>query len=430
MVRPGAKLSGAVRVPGDKSISHRSVVLGAVAEGDTRIRGILEGHDVLATITAFRQMGVDITGPDQGRLSIRGVGLDGLSAPTDNLDLGNSGTAMRLMAGLLSGQKFGTCLVGDESLSSRPMKRITIPLTRMGACIETGVDGCPPITIQPTDRLIGIHYVLPVASAQVKSALMLAGLYADGETCVEEPAPTRDHTERMLRGFGYPCTQRDGRICVKGKGRLQGAQIEVPGDLSSAAFFIVAAAITDGSSLRLSHVGVNPTRIGLLEILREMGASIKVEQARDACGEPVADLQVKAAPLRGIEVPVELVSSAIDEFPILCIAAACADGVTVVRGAGELRHKESDRISAMVTGLRTLGIDVEEFPDGMSIRGGSIQGGSVASHGDHRVAMAFCIAGNRARSSVEVQDCANIATSFPNFLEVAATCGMHIDVVN
>lgn len=427
MVRPGARLAGDLRVPGDKSISHRSVVLASVATGNTQISGILEGTDVLATIDVLRSMGVKITGPNQGKLEVHGVGLDGLSAPDRTLDCGNSGTAMRLLTGLLAGQRFSTRLVGDESLSRRPMRRVTDPLTQMGAHVETGLDGAPPLCIKPVNGLAGIHYVLPVASAQVKSALLLAGLYAKGETCIEEPTPTRDHTERMLRGFGYPCRQSDRGVCVQSGGVLRGTQIDVPADMSSAAFFIVAATIASGSNLRLSHVGVNPTRSGLLDILGKMGAAVRITHLREVCGEPVADLHVKSAKLTGIEVPYEQVSLAIDEFPILCVAAACAQGVTVIRGATELRHKESDRIASMVTGLRTLGIDVQEYPDGMCIQGGELRGGRVSSKGDHRIAMAFCMAGIRAQSSVEILNCGNIATSFPNFLETAQSCGVDID---
>ena len=426
VVRPAGGLSGDLRVSGDKSISHRSVILGSIAVGTTKISGILQATDVFATIDAFRKMGVKITGPDEGNVSIQGVGLDGLSPPEDKLNLGNSGTAMRLLAGLLAGQKFGTNLVGDDSLSGRPMRRVTDPLAKMGARVETGPEGTPPLSIKPVGDLNGIHYVLPVASAQVKSALLLAGLYAHGETCIEEPVPTRDHTERMLGGFDYPCRQREHGMCLRGGGVLHGTQIDIPADLSSAAFFIVAATIAEGSHLRLSHVGVNPTRIGLLNILKTMGAVIRVEHEREICGEPVAELEVESAKLQGVEVPLEQVSLAIDEFPILCIAAAYAQGVTMIRGATELRHKESDRISSMVKGLRNLGIDVEEYSDGMSIRGGQVQGGTVSSNGDHRVAMAFCIAGVQATSSVEIQDCGNIVTSFPGFFDAAKSCGMDI----
>ena len=337
LVRPGGRLAGDIRVPGDKSISHRAVILGSIATGDTGVRGLLEGTDILATIEALRNLGVEIEGPEQGKLLIRGVGLTGLRSPNRTLDLGNSGTAMRLLTGLLAGQKFPTTLVGDESLSRRPMRRVTDPLTQMGAHVETAANGTPPLSIAPVNGLHGIHYALPVASAQVKSALLLAGLYANGETCIEEPVRTRDHTERMLTGFGYPCTQHRHGVCVVGGGVLHGRQIDVPADLSSAAFFIVAATIAHDSKIQLPHVGVNPTRSGVLEILMEMGARIEHENAQEVCGEPVADLVVRSTSLRGVDVPPDKVPLAIDEFPILCIAAAAAQGATTIRGAEELR---------------------------------------------------------------------------------------------
>lgn len=415
-----------MRVPGDKSISHRAVMLGSIAEGATRVSNLLEGSDVLATVAAFRQMSVEIEGPENGCLSITGVGLRGLAAPTDSLDLGNSGTAMRLLTGLLAGQQFGSRLTGDASLSGRPMRRVVDPLTQMGASITSTARGTPPLDVHAVDSLKGIEYALPVASAQVKSAVLLAGLYARGKTCVEEPRPTRDHTERMLAGFGYPCERNGRSVCVQGGGNLYGSVIDVPADLSSAAFFIVASTIAPGSQLRLSGVGMNPTRTGVIDILRRMGASIEMEGERVVCGEPVADIVVRYAPLKGIDVPLDLVPLSIDEFPVLCIAAGCARGTTTIRGAAELRHKESDRISSMVSGLRALGISTEEFEDGMSITGGEMTGGSVDSFGDHRVAMSFCIAGLRASTRIEVGDCGNITTSFPGFLRTVSDCGLRI----
>lgn len=401
-------------------------MLGSIAEGMTRVANLLEGTDVLATVSAFRSMSVEIEGPHNGNLMIRGAGLRGLRRPEADLDLGNSGTAMRLLSGVLAGQTFASRLTGDPSLSGRPMRRVIDPLTRMGASITATSAGTPPLSVRPARFLKGIRYVLPVASAQVKSAVLLAGLYAQGETCVEEPRPTRDHTERMLAGFGYPCESGQGEVCIQGGGRLSGTDIDVPADLSSAAFFIVAATIAPGSQLRLIDVGVNPTRTGVIDILRRMGASITTENERLVCGEPVADIVVRHAPLKGIDVPVELVPLAIDEFPVLCVAAACARGTTKLRGAGELRHKESDRIASVVKGLRVLGIDADEFADGMDITGGHFGGGSVDSAGDHRVAMAFCMAGLRADAVIHVRDCGNIATSFPGFLETAAGCGLRI----
>ncbi len=403
-------------------------MLGAIAEGRTHISGLLEGEDVLATIGAFRAMGVPMEGPVRGRLVIEGVGRNGLRAPRQALDMGNSGTAMRLMAGLLAAQPFDSVLVGDASLSRRPMGRVAEPLARMGALIETAEGGRPPLRIRGGRQLRGIEYAMPVASAQVKSSLLLAGLYAEGRTCVTEPAPTRDHTERMLRGFGYRVTTRARTICLEGGGRLRGCDLEVPADLSSAAFFLVGAAIAPGSELRLEHVGVNPTRSGVLEILRQMGADIEILDPREVGGEPLADLRVRGGRLHGIRIPEALVPLAIDEFPILFIAAACAQGETVLTGAQELRVKESDRIAVMAQGLRRLGVDVHETPDGAVIRGGRLEGGEVESFGDHRVAMSFAIAALVAAAPITVRDCKNVATSFPNFVELARCAGLGISV--
>ncbi len=424
-IEPGGRLSGTVRLPGDKSISHRAVMLGAIAEGVTEVSGLLEGKDVLATIAAFRAMGVNIEGPRQGRLTVHGVGLQGLRAPQRPLDLGNSGTSMRLLAGLLAGQPFTSVLTGDASLSRRPMGRVITPLTQMGASI-CGRDGRPPLTIAGR-RLRGIDYELPVASAQVKSCVLLAGLYADGETCITEPAPTRDHTERMLRALGYPlASPAPGRWCLHGGGRLRSVSITVPADISSAAFFLAGAAMTPGSQLLLPGVGVNKTRTGVLNILHAMGADIEVLREREVGGEPVADLFVRGGALRGVTIEPDQVPLAIDEFPAIFVAAATAQGETVLRGAAELRVKESDRIQAMAEGLQRLGIDARPLPDGMVIRGGNLQGGCVDSHGDHRIAMAFAMAALVAQGVIEVRDCANVATSFPNFVGLAAEAGLKI----
>ena len=430
VVQPGGALTGRVRVPGDKSISHRSIMLGALAEGVTRVSGFLEGADSLATLRAFRAMGVEIEGPEQGRVTIHGVGMHGLRRPDAPLDLGNSGTSMRLLTGLLAGQGMAVTLTGDDSLSSRPMRRVTDPLARMGARIDTTGAGTAPLRIHPVERLHGIDYELPVASAQVKSALLLAGLYAEGETCVTEPAPTRDHTERMLQGFGYAVRREGSRICLRGGGRLTARDIEVPADISSAAFFLVGASIAPGSDLVLEHVGINPTRDGVITILRLMGADIEVLNRRDVGGEPVADLHVRHAPLKGIRIPEELVPLAIDEFPALFVAAACAEGETVLTGAAELRVKESDRIQVMADGLRVLGIEAEPTPDGIRIQGGRIGGGEVFSHGDHRIAMAFAMAGLRAAGTIRVQDCENVNTSFPGFSALATGSGLQMEVIH
>lgn len=428
-IAPGGVLQGRLRVAGDKSISHRAVMLGALADGVTRVTGLLEGEDVLCTLAAFRAMGVAADGPTQGRLTLHGVGLHGLSAPRDALDMGNSGTAMRLMTGILAGQSFDSVLVGDESLSKRPMKRVSDPLGQMGARIETAADGRPPLCISGGQTLRGIDYKMPVASAQVKSSLLLAGLYARGETVVTEPAPTRDHTERMLRGFGYDVTVEGARARLRGGARLTACAIDVPADISSAAFFLVGAAISPGSELVLEHVGINPTRIGVIAILKLMGADITIENAREVGGEPVADLRVRGGRLRGIRIPEDQVPLAIDEFPALFIAAACAAGETVLRGAHELRVKESDRIAAMAQGLKRLGIAAQETPDGIIIQGGQLQGGEIDSHGDHRIAMAFAIAGLRAAGPITVRDCRNVDTSFPGFAELAKRAGLAVAAV-
>ncbi len=425
-VSAGGRLQGRIRVPGDKSISHRSIMLGSLAEGVTEISGFLEGEDSLATVAAFRAMGVAIEGPHQGRVTINGVGLHGLKQPSGPLDCGNSGTSMRLLAGLLSGQSFDVELIGDASLSRRPMKRVAKPLAAMGAKIETVGEGTPPMRIKGGQALQGIHYEMPVASAQVKSALLFAGLYAQAKTCVTEPAPTRDHTERMLKGFGYTVERSGSTVCVKSGGKLTATAIDVPADISSAAFFMVGASIAAGSDIVLEHVGINPTRTGIIDILRLMGADLQVQNQKEVGGEPVADIRVRAATLKGIHVPPELVPLAIDEFPVLFIAAACAQGETVVTGAEELRVKESDRIQVMADGLVALGIDARPTADGMIIQGGKIGSGRINSCGDHRIAMAFAMAALRANGPIVIDDCANVATSFPGFQRLAQAAGLDI----
>jgi len=401
-------------------------MLGALAEGTTQITGFLEGEDSLATLAAFRKMGVHIHGPEAGHVVIEGVGLHGLQAPSAALDLGNAGTSMRLLCGLLAGQGFAATLVGDRSLSQRPMRRVTEPLAAMGAQIETSSMGSAPLNIRPTAGLESLNYVMPVASAQVKSCLLLAGLYADGKTCVTEAGPARDHTELMLGAFGYP-VQREGQtVCIEGGGRLAACCLDVPADISSAAFFLVGASIAPGSDLLLEHVGMNPTRVGAIEILRAMGADIQVSNAHASGGELVADLRVRSVPLKGIRIPEDQVPLAIDEFPALFIAAACAEGETLLTGAEELRVKESDRIQAMADGLAALGVFNQVRPDGILIRGGTLGSGIVDSHGDHRIAMAFAMAALRANGPIEVCDCANVNTSFPGFSASAAAVGLRI----
>jgi len=432
LAQPVGRISGRVRVPGDKSISHRALMLGALADGTTDVHGFLPGDDCLATMAAVREMGVNIEQSDATTVHIDGVGLQGLSAPAAPLDMGNSGTAMRLFAGLLSGQIFDSELIGDASLMQRPMERVAAPLRMMGAGITTAADsGRPPLTISGGRSLTGIEYAMPVASAQVKSALLLAGLYATGRTTVIEPEVTRDHTERMLAQFGYPTQRAGGRISLLPGGRLTATRIEVPGDLSSAAFFLLAGSIAERGELVLENVGLNSTRTGILDILKRMGADLIVAGPAgfepSGGGESSGTIIVRPARLRGIDVPTELVPLAIDEFPLVFIAAALAEGRTVISGAEELRHKESDRISVMVAGLRALGVAIEERPDGAVINGGTLSGGEIDSAGDHRVAMAFAVAGIAAQAPIRILDTANVATSFPEFIDDARAIGMSLE---
>ncbi|QAU23582.1 3-phosphoshikimate 1-carboxyvinyltransferase [Dyella sp. M7H15-1] len=420
--RPATSLHGDVVVPGDKSVSHRSMMLSAIAEGTSHIRGFLEGEDTRATAAVLAQLGVSIVAPSAGERIVRGVGLHGLRGSDQPLDCGNAGTGMRLLAGLLAGQSFDSTLIGDESLSKRPMRRVTDPLARMDAQIDTP-DGLPPLQVHGGRSLHGIRYELPVASAQVKSALLLAGLYAEGSTEVIEPHPTRDYTERMLSAFGWPIEFSPGYAKLEGGHCLRATDVVVPADFSSAAFFLVAASIVPDSVLRLPGVGLNPRRTGLLEALRLMGANITVENQGESGGEAIGDLVVRYAPLHGVELPEALAPDMIDEFPVLFIAAAAAQGRTVMRGAAELRVKESDRITTMAAGMRTLGVRIEETPDGAIIDGGAIDAGAVDSYGDHRIAMSFAVAGLLARGEVMIRDCANVATSFPGFMGLANSCG-------
>jgi len=429
IVKPGGQLSGEFRVPGDKSISHRSIMFGAIADGTTRVTGFLQGEDSLNTLRAFRAMGVEIKGPnEQGEVSIYGVGIDGLKQPAGDIDLGNSGTSIRLMSGLLAGQAFDVVLSGDRSLSKRPMKRVTDPLALMGARVDTEAGGKPPLRIQGGSVIKGINYKLPMASAQVKSCVLLAGMYAEGKTCVTEPAITRDHTERMLTAFGYPVETNGRQMCIEGGGRLTACNIDVPADISSAAFFLVGASIATKADITLQHVGVNPTRTGVIDILKLMGANIELLNERIVGGEPVADIRVQSAPLKGIDVPDNLVPLAIDEFPVLFVAAACADGKTVITGAEELRVKESDRIQVMADGLLAIGVDCEATADGMIIKGGTIKGGTVHSRDDHRIAMAFTMAALRAESDITIEDCENVNTSFPDFVGIANRAGITVSI--
>ncbi|WP_353076054.1 3-phosphoshikimate 1-carboxyvinyltransferase [Stenotrophomonas sepilia] len=427
IARKGQPLQGSLTIPGDKSVSHRSVMFAALADGTSHIEGFLEGEDTRATARIFSQLGVRIETPSPSQRIVHGVGIDGLKAPQAPLDCGNAGTGMRLLAGLLAGQAFDCTLIGDESLSGRPMRRVTGPLSQMGARIDTQDDGTPPLHVHGGQALHGIDFASPVASAQVKSAVLLAGLYAQGETSVTEPHPTRDYTERMLSAFGVDIAFSPGKARLRGGQRLRATDIVVPADFSSAAFYLVAASIIPGSELRLKQVGLNPRRTGLLHALRLMGADISEENPAEQGGEPVADLVVRYAPLRGARIPEELVPDMIDEFPALFVAAAAAEGQTVVSGAAELRVKESDRLAAMATGLRALGMQVDETEDGATLHGGVRLGsGTIESHGDHRIAMAFAIAGQISDGEVRINDIANVATSFPDFDGLARSAGFNL----
>ncbi|MEM9303735.1 MAG: 3-phosphoshikimate 1-carboxyvinyltransferase, partial [Pseudomonadota bacterium] len=423
-IEPSGALQGTLRVPGDKSISHRALMLSALAPEHTEIYGLLMGEDVLATRAAMIALGAGISEPEDGYCVVDGVGLYGLLAPLEHLDMGNSGTAMRLLAGILAGQRFEATLFGDESLTRRPMRRVIDPLTAMGASI-TGDDGRPPLVVRPAgDGLRGINYTPPVASAQVKSCVVLAGLYAKGTTRVTETLPTRDHTERMLAAFGAPLEVDGETVIVRGGGQIHTpGRIDVPGDISSAAFWLVAASVIPGSDLRLEGVGMNPRRTGILGLLERMGGAITITNEREVCGEPVADLRVRHARLRGIDIGAADVPAAIDEFPVLFVAAALAEGTTVLSGAEELRAKESDRIAVMAKGLAAMGANLEERPDGIRIEGGSLRQAAVDAAEDHRCAMALLIAG-AAAAGAEVHDTENIRTSYPDFLAHAKAVGL------
>jgi 3-phosphoshikimate 1-carboxyvinyltransferase len=428
-VQPSSLTGGIVEVPGDKSISHRALMFSAIASGRARISGFLAGDDCLHTLAALQAMGIAIERHSGTALTVHGKGLHGLSAPESDLDMGNSGTAMRLFSGLLSGQAFGSVLTGDESLSARPMKRVIQPLSLMGARIQSS-DGKPPLRIQGGGALHGISYESPVASAQVKSAILLAGLYADGETSVREPAITRDHTERMLAAMGANLRRSDRRVSVAGGAELRAVDVDVPADLSSAVFPLLAAIVSEDSDVVVRNVGINPTRTGVLQILEQMGANIRIDNERHLGEEPVADISACASELTGIEVDPALVSLAIDEFPLLFAAAAVAAGETRFSGIAELRVKESDRIGSMALGLAELGIEVSESADGAIVKGGTLTGGKVASFGDHRIAMAFASVANRASDTVTILDTEAVDTSFPGFIECMQAIGTDITVAD
>ncbi len=432
--RPSRGVGGSAAVPGDKSISHRSLMISGIAAGRSEIAGFLASEDCLATLAAMRALGVRIERPTDTDVVVHGVGMHGLHGAARALDMGNAGTAMRLFTGLLAAQPFASRLVGDASLMKRPMERVAAPLRAMGADVRTH-GGLPPVQIAglggggAPGRLKAIDYEMPVPSAQVKSAILLAGLYADGVTRVSSPAVCRDHSERMLLSCGVRLDSAGLTTALHPPARLEARNLTVPGDFSSAAFFIVAGLLGAGQDgLLLRNVGLNPTRTGLLEILRRMGGRIEIENARESGAEPVADLRVVGSRLSGIEVPPALVPLAIDEFPVLFVAAACAEGSTVITGAEELRVKESDRIATMSEGLRALGVEHEVTPDGMRIvgrpRGAAFGGGALDSHGDHRVAMSFAVASLRASEPILIRDVANVATSFPGFVALARAVGL------
>ena len=419
-------LSGSIRVPGDKSISHRSIMLGSIATGTTRVSGFLQGEDSLATLNAFKEMGVSIE-RDGSNVTIQGVGMHGLKMPTNSLNLGNSGTSIRLMSGLLSAQSFNSELCGDKSLSKRPMGRVIEPLRQMGADIS-GPNSMPPLSITGGKTLSAIEYTLPVASAQIKSCILLAGLYSKGSTTVIENGISRDHTERMLRGFGYEVQTSPNKISIEGGGSLKACNIEVPSDISSAAFFMVAACISDDADIVLEAVNINPTRTGVIDILKLMGGNVELSNERVDAGELIADIRVRSSNLKGIQIPKKLVPLAIDEFPAIFIAASCADGETLLRGAKELRVKESDRIQVMADGLTSLGIINNVLEDGIRIVGGKFkeQTAPIESHHDHRISMAFAIASVSSDSDIKIKGVDNVKTSFPNFVALANSIGMSI----
>jgi len=430
VANPVAAVAGQITVHGDKSVSHRSMMLAGIAEGRSEISGFLPSEDCLASLAAMRALGVVIERHSATEVSVHGAGLRGLRGAGQALDMGNAGTAMRLFTGLLSAQTFDSALVGDSSLMKRPMERVAKPLREMGADVRT-TGGTPPVAIHGGAQLHGIEYRMPVASAQVKSAILLAGLYADGVTTVISPAVSRDHSERMLTSFGVEVQSAGLHVSVRPPQRLEAQRLLIPGDISSSAFFIVAGLLGAApGGLLIRNVGLNPTRTGILDILRLMGARIDIQDPRSSGAEPVADLLVQRSDLHGIDVPAALVPLAIDEFPVLFVAAACAEGETRVTGAEELRVKESDRIAVMSAGLRALGVEHEPTPDGMHIRGkgagSAFSGGEVDSDGDHRIAMSFSVASLRAAAPITIRDVANVATSFPGYVQLARAAGLDL----
>ncbi len=428
-------LSGNITVPGDKSVSHRALILGSIAVGETHVEGLLEGEDVMAAAAAMRALGAQISRDDAGLWTVIGCGVGGLHEPNQILDMGNSGTAVRLLMGLVGTQTFTSTFTGDESLNSRPMERVMDPLRQMGVQFTSRSGGRLPITVSGSDLIKPIEYELPVASAQVKSAILLAGLNAPGKTTVIEPQPTRDHSERMLRHFGAEVITEnlDGggvKITLTGQPELEGRDITVPADISSAAFPIAAALIVPGSNLLIRNVGVNPLRAGLIKTLQEMGGKITIENSRGEAGEPLADLRVEASQLHGITVPASRAPSMIDEYPVLSVVATCATGTTHMVGLAELRVKESDRLAAMATGLAACGVQIEETEDSLTVHGSDqpINGGAlIAANLDHRIAMAFSVLGMVSLNPVTIDDGSPIATSFPGYIKLMNSLGARIE---
>ena len=416
-IKPAKKLSGEISVQGDKSISHRAVILGSIAEGTTRVTNFLPSEDCIRTIKAFEAMGINIE-MNRNTLIINGKGLNGLTEPNDVMDMGNSGTSARLLCGLLSGQPFFSVMTGDSSLRRRPMKRVADPLRMMGATIwGRGGGDFLPMCIKGSE-IKGITYKLPVASAQVKSAILFAGLYAKGITSVEEITTSRDHTERMMVYFGINLMRKGSILIVEGGEKPSAKEVEVPGDISAAAFFMVGASLIEGSEVVIKDVGINPTRTGIIDILRKMGASIEISNQREMGAEPAGDIRIKSALLKGIEIKGDVIPRCVDELPVICIAAAVAEGETVIKDASELRVKESDRIAVMAECLSRIGVEVETYPDGMRIKGGMGLKGTVCnSHGDHRIAMSMAIAGLITEGEMTIEDTECINTSFPEFEE-------------
>jgi 3-phosphoshikimate 1-carboxyvinyltransferase len=430
-VTPDKKLNGSCCVPGDKSISHRAALIGSMADGKTVIHNFSKGADCWRTLQCLEALGVEIQQQENGKICILGRGLNGFCEPDDLLDAGNSGTTMRLLLGLLTGQDFFSIITGDPSLRRRPMGRVIDPLVKMGADIRARCDNTlPPICIRGTNNVHTVEYTLPIPSAQVKSAILLAGMNGKGQTTVIQKLPSRDHTERMLQYFGAPLTIKGNVICLQGRRPINGQLIQIPGDISSAAFIMAAAVLVPGSEVLIRDVGINPTRTGILDVLKLMGAEIDVLEQRSWNGEPVADLMIRSAQLKGAEIKDPLLPRVLDEIPVLAVAAAAAEGETVISDAAELRVKETDRLKAVASELRKMNVEIKEKPDGLIIRGGQLRGARVKSWGDHRMAMALAVAGLIADGETIIEDAGCIDISFPDFPDVMNALGAGIRAEN